>query len=151
RVPVEAGQGPGRTNRPLGAAFGAEAVTLTVPQMPAHDHPPATSLEVGTAPSPYPTLLANNRARHVIRGPRLGNTEVAEADGQPSPTAADPDGDNDGVTFLSPFVAGGTAAVRVNVQNAPTGAKLDAWIDWNHNGSWNDPGEQVAASLAVVN
>src|SRR5262249_29855932 len=55
------------------------------------------------------------------------------------------------VFFLSPLVAGGTAALRVNVQNAPSGAKLDAWIDWNHDGDWNDAGEQIAVSRAVVN
>jgi hypothetical protein len=76
---------------------------------------------------------------------------VPETDGQPSPpNPADPD--EDGVTFLSPFVANGTAAVKVNVQNASAGgAKLDAWIDWNHNGSWNDPGEEIAVDTTVFN
>jgi microcystin-dependent protein len=39
RIPVHQGQGPGLTNRTLGAAFGQETVTLTVSEMPAHTHP----------------------------------------------------------------------------------------------------------------
>jgi uncharacterized repeat protein (TIGR01451 family) len=102
----------------------------------------------GTAPSPYPTSLAQNGARHIVTGPRLGSTVTASADGQPSTTG---DADDDGVTFLSPFVADGTAAIQVNVQNAPSGAKLDVWIDWNHNGSWSDTGEEVVTDMPVVN
>ena len=43
------------------------------------------------------------------------------------------------------------AGVTVNVQNAPSGAKLDAWMDFNGDGSWGGPGEQIFASQAVVN
>jgi len=38
RVPVGVGQGPGLSDRQLGEAFGAEAVTLTESQLPAHVH-----------------------------------------------------------------------------------------------------------------
>ncbi|MFO0964018.1 MAG: GEVED domain-containing protein [Gemmataceae bacterium] len=139
------------------------------PALPGHERPrlkarpfleiledrpaPAVLLDFGDAPDPtYPTLVASNGASHIIAvptNPTLGATITSEADGQPNATAT---GDSDdGITFLSPFVANGTAAIRVNVQNAPSGAKLDAWIDWNHDGDWNDGGEQIATSLAVVN
>jgi hypothetical protein len=110
-----------------------------------------SSLDFGSAPAPYPTLLADNGARHLITGLRLGNTVIADPDGQPSPpNLADPD--EDGVTFLSPFVANGTAAIKVNVQGATAnGAKLDAFIDWSHDGSWNDPGDEVAVDTTVFN
>ena|SRR5438128_8975221 len=39
RVPVHAGQGPGLSNYDLGQQGGAESVTLTTAQMPAHTHP----------------------------------------------------------------------------------------------------------------
>lgn len=38
RVPVGAGNGPGLTPRPQAQKAGAEAVTLTPPQLPAHNH-----------------------------------------------------------------------------------------------------------------
>ena len=38
RFPIHAGQGPGLTNRTLGEASGTESVTLTVQQMPTHNH-----------------------------------------------------------------------------------------------------------------
>jgi len=38
RVPIHAGQGPGLSNYTLGEQTGTESVTLTVPQLPAHNH-----------------------------------------------------------------------------------------------------------------
>ena len=43
------------------------------------------------------------------------------------------------------------ATATVTVAGAPSGAKLDAWIDFNGDGNWGGPGEQIAASVAVVN
>jgi len=39
RIPIHAGSGPGLSPRRLGSKSGAEAVTLTVNQMPSHGHP----------------------------------------------------------------------------------------------------------------
>src|SRR5262249_42856755 len=89
--------------------------------------------DFGDAPDlTYPTLLASNGASHITGGLTLGATVDKEMDGQPNVTATGDGADEDGVTFLSPFVANGTAAIQVNVTGAPAGgAKLDAWIDWN--------------------
>jgi microcystin-dependent protein len=38
RAPIGAGQGPGLTNVQLGESAGSETVTLTISQMPAHNH-----------------------------------------------------------------------------------------------------------------
>lgn len=46
RVIIGAGQGPGTSNYQLGAAGGAENVTLTVSQMPTHTHSAATSIAI---------------------------------------------------------------------------------------------------------
>ena len=71
---------------------------------------------------------------------------------KPSPSAADGDGaDEDGITFGSIRVGQLDASVTVNVQNAPAGAKLDAWIDFNGDGSWGGPGEQIFDSTPVNN
>lgn len=96
----------------------------------------------------YPTLLVNNGARHVIvPGVFLGATVDAEPDGQPDGTATGDDNnppagldDEDGVTIPSPLVAGSSVSVSV-VASFP--GYLNAWIDWNGNGTWLDPGEQV--------
>lgn len=39
RIPIHAGQGPGLSERRLGAKGGEENVTLTVNQLPSHTHP----------------------------------------------------------------------------------------------------------------
>jgi len=57
--------------------------------------------------------------------------------------------DEDGV-ILPAFVAGGSFPVPVTVTNETgEGAYLNAWIDFNNNGSFDDPGEQVINNLGV--
>lgn len=53
RVPIHTGNGPGLSDRRLGAKGGSENVTLTTNQLPAHDHGPIThSSENANASSP---------------------------------------------------------------------------------------------------
>jgi len=107
--------------------------------------------DFGDAPIPYPTtLLAEGGAEHVfiVGDPRLGATVDSEPDGTHS-AAADADGaDEDGVTFGTMMVGALEATVTVNVQGSA--GKLDAWIDFNGDGSWGGPGEQIFASRDVV-
>jgi GEVED domain/FG-GAP-like repeat len=112
--------------------------------------------EFGDAPSPYPTTLAENGAGHVAIGPILGTLRDVENDGVPSlladgdDTTAVPD-DEDGVVFGPVRVGQLGASVTVMVGNAPNGARLDAWIDFDRDGSWGGPLEQIANSVSVVN
>ena len=112
-------------------------------------------LDFGDAPAPYATTLAENGARHVVTGPTLGTHRDSETDVTHS-VAADADDttsapdDEDGVTFGTIQVGQLDATVTVNVQNAPSGAKLDAWIDFNADGSWGGTGERIFASQDVV-
>ncbi|MCH8043451.1 MAG: VCBS repeat-containing protein [Planctomycetes bacterium] len=109
------------------------------------------AVDFGDAPDPYPTTLADDGARHEAIGPTLGATRDADDDGQPS-TGANGDGaDDDGVKFGAIRVGQLDAGVTVNIQNAPAGAKLDAWIDFNGDGNWGGPGERIAASVSVLN
>jgi hypothetical protein len=105
---------------------------------------------VGAAPNTYPTLLANNGARHVSSTLFLGASIDSESDGQPSSTAAGDDtggvDDENGVT-LPGLVARIGAVITVTASLA---GQLDAWIDFNRDGDWGDAGEQIATSLAVV-
>ena len=75
----------------------------------------------------------------------------SETEGQPSADALGDGDDEDGVTSGSTIMVGQLdASMTVNVQNAPSGAKLDAWIDFNADGSWGGPWEQIANNLAVA-
>jgi len=104
------------------------------------------SYDYGDAPdSPYPTLNSNNGAYHTIdQKVFLGALVDPETDGQPTTNATgdDKDGtdDEDGVTFPDPLVAGKTGKVTVT---ASVPGKLNAWIDFNHDGDWADAGEQI--------
>ena len=115
------------------------------------------TLDYGDAPSPYPTKQAEGGASHVARGPRLGSVVDIEPDGQPDAQALGDDlnpvgapDDEDGVTFLTPLIPGQVATVQIVIGG--TGFQLafvDAWIDFNRNGNWNDSGEQVFSALAL--
>lgn len=105
----------------------------------------------GDLPDGYATLTASNGARHVLDGVTfLGAGVDADTDGQPNTTAGGDDGDGsddeDGVTFLHPLTPGRDAQIRVN---ASVPGYLNAWIDYNANGSF-EAGEQIAADLALA-
>lgn len=107
--------------------------------------------DFGDAPAPYPVAQINDGARHEIAGPTLGQTIDSEADGANSGLAAGDGADEDGVVF-GPVNAGRTdASVIVKVRNAALGGRVDAWVDFNGNGSWSDPGEKIINSAAVTN
>ncbi len=110
-------------------------------------------LDFGDAPAGYPTLLADDGPHHVlVPGLYLGSAVDSEADGQPAPaadgddlTAAD---DEDGVVFTTPLVPGRVMAEAVVTASAA--GRLDAWIDWNADGDFDDPGEPIAQSLPLA-
>jgi hypothetical protein len=109
--------------------------------------------DFGDAPFPYPTRRTEGGAEHMAVGPTLGthrDTEVggthsAGADGDDKMGSPD---DEDGVTFRSFRASQLGAMAMVNV--AGGSAKLDAWIDFNGDGSWGGPGEQIADRLSMV-
>ena len=112
-----------------------------------------TDDDFGDAPAPYPTTLAEDGARHPAFGPRLGSNRDIDADGVHSADADADDlngsPDEDGVSFGSVQVGQLDATVTVNVQGG-TG-KLDAWIDFNGDGTWLGAGEHIFDNVAVVN
>lgn len=87
----------------------------------------------------------------------LGLSVDAEANNQPSLHANGDDlvgtpNDEDGVTF--PMV-GTTRVLSVGTSNnltikASVPGVLNAWIDWNQDGDWNDPGEQIATDSSLT-
>lgn len=62
RAPIHAGHGPGLSDYRLGQRSGAETVTLTVNQMPSHNHPVSTSSEDADAKLPSAGFLTNGGA-----------------------------------------------------------------------------------------
>ncbi len=122
----------------------------------------------GDAPDTYSTKAASKGARHLVEpGFMLGKVIDAELDGQPSPLADGDDinprlkaDDEDGVTWPAALKPGGAANVTVFLTSGPgggmtapmesngSGGMLDAWVDFNIDGDFLDPGEQIF--LAVL-
>jgi hypothetical protein len=116
---------------------------------------PEICLDWGDAPNTYRTNAAANGARHTIRaGFHLGMLIDAEPNGQPSAGAQGDDlngiDDEDGVKAPVGFVGfqpGGAAVLKVTA-SAP--GRLDAWIDWNRNGVFDNPGDRIATAAPLA-
>ena len=108
----------------------------------------------------YPTLLADNGPRHFIDpAKRLGALIDSELDGQPNLAA---NGD-DITTWPTRMALPSTQrwafrrrhVILSGVENnlvvtASTAGFLSAWIDYNQNGTFTDPGEQLFNDQAVA-
>lgn len=57
RVPIHQGTGPGLSTYVIGQKAGAETVTLTANQMPAHTHPAAATTAAASSATPSDTRL----------------------------------------------------------------------------------------------
>ena len=111
--------------------------------------------DYGDAPYSYPTTTENSGANHILGSSvYLGSCVDAETDGQASAGADGDDttaalttfgtcvgnDDEDGVTLADTMLAGDTGNVEV-VANAA--CALSAWIDFNGDADWDDPGENL--------
>jgi len=112
-------------------------------------NPSPDELDFGDAPDTvagmFPTLLANDGARHILDGQTyLGTLIDAETDGLQSTDALGDDNDNfddeDGVTFMSCMVPGGTTEILLT---ASIDGFLNAWVDFNCDYDWDDSDEQI--------
>nr|NQU89091.1 C10 family peptidase [Bacteroidota bacterium] len=115
--------------------------------------PPTINYDYGDAPGPgYRTKFANNGARHDVpaSGPicYMGSSVDTEPDGQPHIyclgddrdliyTSAYDDEDGVSIPLLTP---GQTDTIWVVVNGT---GYLNAWMDFNQDGDWNDVGEQI--------
>ncbi len=103
-----------------------------------------TGLDYGDAPDIYATLFEDDGAAHVIDTTLyLGDKIDAEADGQPGTFALGDDqngiDDEDGITFPSLYRgANVTFTVKASAQGY-----LNAWIDFDGNGSWEEGDEHI--------
>lgn len=114
-----------------------------------------SGLDYGDAPAPYPTLRADDGARHRVLAagnPTLGANVDTEADGQPAAAANSDDlagtpDDEDGVVFTAVLVPGTDAAVSVSA--GASGGLIDGWIDFNRDGDFTDAGEQILTGQSL--
>ncbi|NLE39942.1 MAG: hypothetical protein GX621_18135, partial [Pirellulaceae bacterium] len=125
--------------------------------------------DYGDAPAPYPTLFADNGARHELGGGLfLGGRVDDELDGQPDSDAAGDDkngsidnsgpepvvlDDEDGVVFADWLIPGQLASVTVTA--SMSGGYLNAWIDFDGDGAWSADekiadGKPLAAGVNTV-
>jgi len=96
RAPIHQGQGAGLASRILGEIGGAENVTLTSAQLPAHAHPGGASTGNGTSDSPVNGVPARNAAGT----PTYGTT----ADGVQGAGAIGSTGGGQSHTNMPPFL-----------------------------------------------
>lgn len=99
--------------------------------------------DYGDAPATYGT------AWHIIDFKNyLGSLVDGEMDNQPSAFAdaddIDSEDDEDGVVFTDEIAQGETVNLSVTVTGI---GYLSAWIDWNIDGDFEDPGEQVVDNI----
>jgi len=127
----------------------AQTFTIQINRAPAF-------YDYGDAPDPlfftaghYPTLRNSDGARHRIPSSEsmlyLGAVAPdPDSDGQPHYLARGDDNsgvdDEDGVVLPEAFLSGQAAEVQVL---ASAEGFLNGWVDWNKDGDWDDPGEQV--------
>ena len=109
---------------------------------------PGVELDYGDAPSQYGTTVADGGARHVItvNSLMLGTGVTSESDGTPSVGA---DSDTDDGVDVSLTILNEHYRAPVTVTASGRGF-LNAWIDFNHDGDWSDPGEHALANVSVA-
>jgi hypothetical protein len=102
--------------------------------------------DISDAPASY------GNASHTIGGIRLGALVDADSSllNNSSATGDDLNGsaDEDGLIIPAELPRGTTQVITVSIQGG--GGFLNGWIDWNADGDFNDPGEQVASDQAVT-
>ena len=118
----------------------------------------------GTGPGDYATTLDHGGARHMLPGGTwLGDCVDSDGDGsqQNAGATADDDtagpvqdgtceagDDEDGIDLPPALIAGRTMDIGIVVSGDT--CALDAWIDYNADGDFTDPGEQLFNALSLA-
>ena len=107
--------------------------------------------DYGDAPSTYDTTGLNAASHQINPSMYLGASVDAEPTGQPSSGANGDDisnrDDEDGVSFSRSLSRNGVVTLTVN---ASTAGRLDAFVDFNRDGDFNDSGEKVVSSSVLA-
>ena len=114
---------------------------------------PPTQFDFGDAPIGYPTTVAEDGARHDLVGPVLGTDRDGELDATHSAAADFDDLNGDTPDDEDGFVSGGLIVPGQRFAftlEASQPAFVDAWIDFDGNGTWDNPDEKFLDSVPVV-
>ena len=121
--------------------------------------------DFGDAPDTYSTLISSNGPGHGVDPADdlfLGACVDTESDGQPTAgadgddtgvgtttdgTCVTADDDEDGVVFDTMLIACDSASITVTASAA---GRLDAWIDFDGDGTFSQPADQVFADRALA-
>ncbi len=126
------------------------AVTTIDIDPPAQDYGDAPTAAQSGFTNDYPVTLNQDGARHTITSLFLGATVNGEADGQPSALANGDGNSDDGVSAVASQLTTSAASTKSSFRVIATEpGKLDAWIDFNQDGDWDDIGEQIFTSVDV--
>lgn len=151
---------------PTGGAVDGEVEDYLLLGADYGDAPGAVDPDRPLFPGGYPTTLAQDGARHVaVAGVRLGGflDPDVQVDGSFDAREDDedhPQDDEDGFKLIAGFAPASSAQVKAFFDVARASVlrllplpsvdgKLDAWVDWDRDGSWDDAGEQVFTSEPV--
>ncbi len=141
-----------------GTPTSTTAATFTVAATDANGCSGSSTYTVTPAPdsdfSDY--SLFSNASSRMNSTLRIGALTDVEATPSTNSTATGDDttgsDDEDGVTLPASITQGGASSITVNVTNTSGAtAYLNAWIDFNQNGSLADAGEQIATNILIVN
>ena len=97
RVPVHQGTAKSGTTYVLAEAAGVEEVTLTINQIPVHNHAYLVSQDAGTSPNPAAAVLGVNNVVEFYSGDVPGTSNLA-------PLSINFDGGSQPHTNLQPFL-----------------------------------------------
>ena len=114
-----------------------------------------STLDFADAPASYGTTLPDGARHGIVDGLAIGSAPDRDENGIPSIDADGDDNnqvvnDEDGVLQTTPLAPGATANFSVTVTNT-TGstAYLQAFLDFNQDGDYNDAGEQFVTDQVV--
>ncbi|MGB7323223.1 MAG: HYR domain-containing protein, partial [Rubripirellula sp.] len=127
--------------------------TAVVTVTGSYDFGDAPTLDQSGFAANYPVTVAENGARHFVGPLFLGSTIDSESDGQPLGSGfASGDGDDeDGVVFNASVVTVDDVSTTSSVSvTASMEGKLDAWVDFNRDGDWDDEGELIFGAVDLV-
>jgi uncharacterized repeat protein (TIGR01451 family) len=162
----QTGCGSGGPNTNFTVDFGF--VPLAQAPQPHYDYGDAPDNGATLGPGSYNTTALHNGPHHLLgvaNAPFLGFCVDADTGFNQDPLAQSDDltpsgtvigacqnggKDEDGVVFTGPFTPGGVATFTVTA-GGPVPCVLNAWVDWNRDGTFgNSPGEQIASDLLVA-
>jgi hypothetical protein len=140
-----------------GTPTSTNAITFTVTATDANGCSGSLSYTFSPAPDSDfgdHSLFASASSR-MISSLRIGATTDVEVSATTNATATGDDltgtDDEDGVTIPASVTQGGAGSITVNVTNTSGAtAFLNAWMDFNQNGSLTDAGEQIAVNTVIA-